>query len=131
MSRSDTPFNPSRRRLGQALGAGAALAAMSGCATQRVASGGRSLGRVLVVGGGFGGATAASYLKRWGGDSVDVTLVERNRRFVSCPMSNLVLGGSRRIEDLSFDYQGLRARGRRNRSGPPQGTTPGRSVGAV
>ena len=111
MSRSDTPFNPSRRRLGQALGAGAALAAMSGCATQRVASGGRSLGRVLVVGGGFGGATAASYLKRWGGDSVDVTLVERNRRFVSCPMSNLVLGGSRRIEDLSFDYQGLRARG--------------------
>ena len=111
MPTSGTPFNPSRRRLGQALGAGAALTAMSGCATQRVAPGGRPLGRVLVVGGGFGGATAASYLKRWGGDSVAVTLVERNRRFVSCPLSNLVLGGSRRIEDLSFDYQGLRARG--------------------
>jgi sulfite dehydrogenase len=111
MSAPDTPFNPSRRRLGQLLGAGTALAAMAGCTTQRVASGGRLLGRVLVVGGGFGGATAASYLKRWGGDSVAVTLVERNRRFVSCPLSNLVLGGSRRIEDLSFDYQGLRARG--------------------
>ncbi len=111
MSTSGNPINPSRRRLGQALGAGAALTAMAGCATQRVAFGGRPLGRVVVVGGGFGGATAASYLKRWGGDSVDVTLVERNRRFVSCPLSNLVLGGSRRIEDLSFDYQGLRARG--------------------
>ena len=105
------PINGPRRRLGQALGAGAALGVLAGCATRPLASGGRPTGRVLVVGGGFGGATAASYLKRWGGDTVDVTLVERNARFISCPLSNLVLGGSRRIEDLTFGYQGLRTRG--------------------
>ena len=49
---------------------------------------------VVVVGGGYGGATAARYLKLWGGN-VDVTLVERSADFVSCPISNLVLGGYR------------------------------------
>ena len=63
------------------LGAGAALAAttLAGCAGM---SGGPSIGRVVVVGGGYGGATAARYLKLWGGN-VDVTLVERNADFVS------------------------------------------------
>lgn len=111
MSSSTLPVDRSRRRLGQALGAGAALGVLAGCATRPLASGGRPAGKVLVVGGGFGGATAASYLKRWGSDTVDVTLVERNARFISCPLSNLVLGGSRRIEDLTLGYQGLRTRG--------------------
>ena len=64
----------SRRRL---LGAGAALSGLTlaGCASM---SSGPSIGRVVVVGGGFGGATAARYLKMWGGN-VDVTLVERAR----------------------------------------------------
>lgn len=63
---------------------------------------------MLVVGGGFGGATAAKYIKKWGGDAIDVMLVERERAFVSCPLSNLVVGGHRKIEDLTVSYDGLR-----------------------
>jgi sulfide dehydrogenase [flavocytochrome c] flavoprotein subunit len=63
--------------------------------------------RVAVLGGGFGGATAARYLKLWGGDNIDVTLVERNRTHVSCPQSNLVLGGSMSINMLISGYEGL------------------------
>jgi len=86
----------SRRRL---LGAGSALAGLSlaGCAST---DSGPSIGRVVVIGGGFGGSTAAHYLKMWGGN-IDVTLVERNANFVSCPISNLVLGGYKLIADVS------------------------------
>ncbi len=95
-----------RRRL---LGAGAAFAAttLAGCAST---SSGPSIGRVVVVGGGYGGATAARYLKLWGGN-VDVTLVERNTDFVSCPISNLVLGGYKQMADITNGYGGLRAVG--------------------
>ena len=100
-------FNLSRRRL---LGAGTALSAltMAGCATQ--GSAGPSIGRVVIVGGGFGGATAARYLKMWGGN-IDVTLVERSATFVSCPISNLVLGGYKQMADITRGYEGLRAMG--------------------
>ena len=95
-----------RRRL---LGAGAALAAttLAGCAGM---SSSPSIGRVVVVGGGYGGATAARYLKLWGG-SIEVTLVERNTAFVSCPISNLVLGGYKQMADITSSYDGLRAVG--------------------
>lgn len=63
--------------------------------------------RVVVLGGGFGGATAAKYLKLWGGENIDVTLVERNQTHVSCPQSNLVLGGSMSINMLISGYEGL------------------------
>jgi sulfide dehydrogenase [flavocytochrome c] flavoprotein subunit len=101
----------SRRRLiGASLATiglgGLAALGLAGCATR----GGPSTGRVVVVGGGFGGSTAARYLKLWG-DSVDVTLVERNPDFVSCPISNLVVGGFRKIEDVTRGYDGLRALG--------------------
>ena len=97
----------SRRRL---LGAGVALSglALSGCAT--TGAGGPSIGRVVIVGGGFGGATAAHYLKMWGGN-VDVTLVERNPEFISCPISNLVLGGHKQMADITRGYDGLKAIG--------------------
>lgn len=99
-----------RRRL--VLGAGAAAGAglFSGCATTSSAPA-QKLGRVLVIGGGYGGATAAKYLKKWAGASIEVMLVERNPNFVSCPLSNLVLGGSRKIEDLTTSYAGLREQG--------------------
>jgi sulfite dehydrogenase len=97
-----------RRRFVQALGAGGAATMLGACATTPTPT--KKLGRVLIVGGGYGGATAAKYLKLWGGDSIDVTLVERSPRFVSCPLSNLVIGGSRRIEDLTVGYDGLRSR---------------------
>jgi sulfite dehydrogenase len=97
----------SRRRL---LGAGVALSglALGGCAT--TGAGGPSLGRVVIVGGGFGGATAAHYLKMWGGN-IDVTLVERNPEFISCPISNLVLGGHKQMADITRGYDGLKAIG--------------------
>ena len=104
-------FKLSRRRL---LGAGTALSAftLAGCATG-TATGtatGPSIGRVVIVGGGFGGATAARYLKMWGGN-IDVTLVERNATFVSCPMSNLVLGGHAQMAGITRSYSGLQALG--------------------
>ncbi|MBA3023594.1 MAG: NAD(P)/FAD-dependent oxidoreductase [Gammaproteobacteria bacterium] len=60
--------------------------------------------RVVVVGGGFGGATAAKYLRKWSKNKIEVVLVERNTSFISCPMSNTVLGGTRKIEDLTMSY---------------------------
>ena len=114
----------SRRRFSQAIGSGSALGvlgaggalSLAGCATApeqaaapAVAT--KKLGRVLVVGGGFGGATAAKYLKKWGGAGMEVMLVERNPAFISCPLSNLVIGGYRRIDDLTTPYTGLREAG--------------------
>jgi NADPH-dependent 2,4-dienoyl-CoA reductase/sulfur reductase-like enzyme len=63
--------------------------------------------KVVVVGGGFAGATAAKYVRKWSEGKIAVTLVERGSAFVSCPLSNLVLGGSRRIADLTLPYDGL------------------------
>jgi len=63
----------------------------------------------VVVGGGFGGATAARYLRMWA--NVDVTLVERNTSFVSCPISNLVIGGHKQMADITRGYDGLKALG--------------------
>ena len=81
-------------------------AAVAGCAGM----GGSSAGRVVVIGGGFGGATAARYLKLWA-PNIDVTVIERNETFVSCPMSNLVLGGNTQIGNITLSYEGLRKRG--------------------
>lgn len=64
--------------------------------------------RVVIVGGGFGGATAAKYIRMWGGKKIEVVLVERNALFISCPMSNTVLGGSRTIDDLTRNYDTLK-----------------------
>lgn len=66
--------------------------------------------RVVVVGGGFGGATAARYVKLLD-PSVDVVLIEKNAHFVSCPISNWVLVGMKKIDEISFGYQGLSKRG--------------------
>ncbi len=62
--------------------------------------------RVAVVGGGFGGATAAKYLKMLRPD-LDVTLVEPARRYYTCPFTNLYLGGLRDFESLGHDYREL------------------------
>lgn len=91
---------------------------VAGAATATVLAGGCSvlgprkpLGRVVVVGGGFGGATAAKYLHLWSEGRIEVTLVEANPGFISCPMSNMVLGGYRKIEELTLSYEGLKKRG--------------------
>ena len=92
-----------RRDFLKVSGAAALAAALPGCAT----TGGGSAGRVVVVGGGYGGATAAKYLRMWSNGTVDVTLVEPNAQFVSCPISNLVLGGSKTIADVTVSYDNL------------------------
>jgi NADPH-dependent 2,4-dienoyl-CoA reductase/sulfur reductase-like enzyme len=65
---------------------------------------------VVVIGGGWGGATAAKYV-RLADPSIEVVLLEPNRQFVSCPFSNLVLSGVRTLGSLTFGYGGLRAHG--------------------
>jgi len=95
-----------RREFVKWMAASTGVAAVAGCAGM----GGPSGARVVVIGGGFGGATAARYLKLWAPD-IDVTVVERNETFVSCPMSNLVLGGNTQIGNITFGYDGLRSRG--------------------
>lgn len=67
----------------------------------------QSLPHVVVVGGGFGGATAAKYLNLFGAGRIRVTLVEPDAAFVSSPMSNLVLEGSLSMADISRGYEGL------------------------
>lgn len=66
--------------------------------------------RVVVVGGGFGGATVARYLRTWA-PRVQVTLVEPAERFVTCPFSNHYLAGLRSWDSISHGYDGLRAAG--------------------
>jgi sulfite dehydrogenase len=98
-------------------GAGAALAGgvagLTGCATPtpQPAATKKSLGRVVVVGGGFGGATAAKYLQMWGEGAIEVVLIERSKDFYSCPISNVVLGGSQKIDYIRRGYDGLSKRG--------------------
>ena len=66
--------------------------------------------RVLVVGAGYGGATAAKYLRLWSEGNANVTLIEPELSFVSCPLSNLVLGGSSTLPELNVSYDALQKR---------------------
>ncbi len=63
--------------------------------------------KIVVVGGGFGGATVAKYLKLWGRESVDVTLVESNLVYSSDILNSLVLTNQLEIDRLDFDYNQL------------------------
>ena len=66
----------------------------------------KSGGRVVVIGGGFGGATCANYIRRFD-PSVEVTLVEPNKEFITCPFSNTVLAGIYGIDYITQSYSGL------------------------
>ena len=66
--------------------------------------------KVVVVGGGVGGCTAAKYLRKLD-PRTEVTLVEAKPTYTSCFMSNEVLSGDRTLESLTFDYAGLEAHG--------------------
>lgn len=102
-------MNPSRRDLLKLLAAGAAMSTLGSCASTPEIK--KPIGRAVIVGGGWGGATAAKYLRMWSGGAVQVFMIERNADLVSCPLSNLVLAGSRTIEDLTLSYNGLREYG--------------------
>jgi len=66
--------------------------------------------QVVIVGGGTAGATAAKYIRR-ADASVEVTLIEPNKDYYTCYLSNEVLGGARKLESLKFGYGGLRKHG--------------------
>jgi sulfide dehydrogenase [flavocytochrome c] flavoprotein subunit len=68
----------------------------------------KARGKIVIVGGGYAGATCARYLRRYG-PNLDITLVEPNRQYVTCPFSNTVIGGLRKMEDITWGYQGLAA----------------------
>jgi len=94
-------MRPSRRVFLQRAGVLAALAAPALAAAPA---------RVAVVGGGFGGATAARQLKA-AAPEVEVTLIEANARYTACPFSNLVLAGERRLASQQFGYAAVAAAG--------------------
>jgi len=62
------------------------------------------LGRVVIIGGGYAGTTAAKYIRMWSLGNIEAVVIEKSSQFVSCPLSNLVLGGSKSIHDLTFGY---------------------------
>ena len=87
--------------------ASATLGLLSGCAS---AGGSLNRAQVVVVGGGYGGATAAKYIRLLSDHRIDVMLIEPSRAFVSCPISNLVLSGDRTLADITNPYTGLSSR---------------------
>ena len=91
-----------RRQLLQAGSALGAMGLMSGCAT----TGGKGP-RVVVIGAGYAGATAAKYIRMWSEGGIQVTLVEPNDSFISCPISNPVIGGSKTLADITTPYDNL------------------------
>ena len=66
--------------------------------------------QVVIVGGGTAGATAAKYIRR-ADASVEVTLIEPNKDYYTCYLSNEVIGGGRKLDSLKFGYDGLRKHG--------------------
>ena len=96
-----------RRSFLKATAVGAAAVGVPGCAG---VAGTAPKGRVAVVGGGYGGATAAKYVRLLD-PSIEVVLVEPNEAFVSCPLSNMVLGGFRSMADITTPYSGLERHG--------------------
>ena len=83
--------------------AAASLLGLGACASTSIPA----KAQVVVIGGGYGGATAAKYVRMLSGHRIDVVLVEPNEAFVSCPMSNLVIGGSRQISEITTPYAAL------------------------
>jgi cytochrome c553 len=95
-----------RRNFIKIAGSAAAVSAVGFPAI--AAAGGKK--QVVIVGGGVGGATAAKYIRR-ADSSVEVTLIEPNKHYYTCFMSNEVLGGDRSMDSIKFGYDGLRKRG--------------------
>jgi NADPH-dependent 2,4-dienoyl-CoA reductase/sulfur reductase-like enzyme len=93
----------SRRQFGLLAGAGAASLALP---TYLRAQG---KPRVVVVGGGAGGATVAKYVAKESAGAIDVTLVEDSDTFTTCFFSNLYLGGFRDLPSITHSYDQLQS----------------------
>ena len=103
-----------RREFVKLLGASGALSTvgLAGCQTApapgpSTAAPAKAAPRVVVIGGGFGGATCAKYLRLYDA-TLNVTLVEQHAKYVTCPGSNWVFGGMRTLDDLTQTYTALR-----------------------
>ncbi len=97
------PFN--RRDFIKVVSAGALISStslLSACAS--LGNSKASIGRVVIIGGGYAGTTAAKYIRMWSNGNIETVVIEKSAQFVSCPLSNLVLGGSKSINDLTFGY---------------------------
>lgn len=89
------------------LGQTAAVAGLAMGVNTQVRANTLKSAQIVVVGAGYGGATTAKYLRMLSNNTAQVTLIEPNAQFISCPMSNLVVGGSRQIADITTPYVGL------------------------
>ncbi|MBP6898501.1 MAG: FAD-dependent oxidoreductase [Burkholderiaceae bacterium] len=94
-----------RRQVLKGLATLAGGASLAGCASL-----GGARPQVVVVGAGWGGSTVSKYIRLLSDQRVDVTLVEPNPAFVSCPISNLLLSGRRTLADITHGYDNLVAR---------------------
>jgi len=92
-----------RKFVGMASAAGAASSVLG---WPVLAQAGKTSGRVVIIGGGFGGASCAKYLSRIA-PGIDVTLVERDSKFITCPFSNAVLGGLYDMDFITHGYDAL------------------------
>jgi sulfide dehydrogenase [flavocytochrome c] flavoprotein subunit len=98
------PFT--RRKFIQAISTYTALSPLASVTPAAFGKGAKA--RVIVIGGGYGGAIAAKYIKL-SDPLIDVMLIEKNAQYVSCPLSNEILGGERNIDSITFNYQTMSA----------------------
>ena len=96
-----------RRNFVQASLAFGTMGSLIGCATTGTIP---SKAKVVVVGGGYGGATAAKYVRMLSNYKIDVVMIEPSDAFVSCPISNLVLGGSKTMGDITTPYDNMKGK---------------------
>lgn len=94
-------------KLSMAMAGVGAASGLAGCQTTGSMGGSK---RVVVIGGGFGGATAAKYVKLFD-PSVDVTMIDGKSSHTTCPFSNLVIGGLKDIDEITHDFKALEKRG--------------------
>ncbi len=94
-----------RRNFVQASLAFGTLGSMVGCASTGAIP---AKAKVVVIGGGYGGATAAKYVRMLSSYKIDVVMIEPSGNFISCPISNLVLGGSKTMADITTPYDNMR-----------------------
>jgi sulfide dehydrogenase [flavocytochrome c] flavoprotein chain len=94
-----------RREFLKISGAGATVA-LAGCAQAQPGRSSARRAKVVVVGAGFGGAVCAKYIRMWD-PNIEVTLIEAKEKFISCPMSNWVIGGIRKMDELYMSYDKL------------------------
>jgi sulfide dehydrogenase [flavocytochrome c] flavoprotein subunit len=97
-------FSHNRRKLLQASGALVATGALSATTPAQAAA-----PRVVVIGGGFAGATVAKYVRMWN-PAIQVSLVEPNPGHVSCILSNLVMTGAVGMSTITLRYDNLRSK---------------------